>query len=87
MGTQVSPDGKEAMAGVVVNSRPDSALDPPEAGKVATQRIALQNRNETAELVLSDPQGRPRLRLQVGPDGEPRIETLDAQGKPKPLEK
>jgi hypothetical protein len=79
--TRVSADGKDAMAGVVVNSRPDSALDALQAGKVARQRIALQNRNETAELVLADPEGRPRLRLQVGPDGEPRIEMLDAEGK------
>lgn len=80
--TRVSPDGKDATAGVVVNSRPDGTLDPLEAGKVARQRIALQNRNETAELVLADPEGRPRLRLQVGPDGEPRIEMLDTEGKP-----
>ncbi|THD37015.1 MAG: hypothetical protein E7773_05650 [Sphingomonas sp.] len=35
----------------------------------------------TVALVLSDPQGRPRLTLGVGKDGEPSVELRDAGGK------
>jgi hypothetical protein len=35
----------------------------------------------TATVLLSDGEARPRLRLRVGPDDEPRIEFLDANGK------
>ena len=45
------------------------------------QRIAVENHNETAQVVLSDPEGRPRVRLRVDPSGEPVFEMLDEQGK------
>jgi len=37
--------------------------------------------NGTVALVLSDPQGRPRLTMGVGVDGEPSVEMRDAAGK------
>ena len=37
--------------------------------------------NGTVALVLSDPQGRPRLTMGVGADGEPSVEMRDAAGK------
>ena len=77
--TRLTPD--ESIAGFTINSRPDPDLTAPEAAQVTNQRVALQNRNETAELVLSDKEGKPRLRLQVAPDGTPRIEMLDAKGE------
>jgi len=36
---------------------------------------------KAASVTLSDPDGRPRLRLVVGADGEPRIELLDQDGE------
>jgi hypothetical protein len=77
--TRLGPD--ESIAGFTINSRPDPNLTAPQASKVVNQRVALQNRDETAELVLSDKDGKPRLRLQVAPDGTPRIEMLDAKGE------
>jgi hypothetical protein len=41
----------------------------------------VQNHNESAEVVLSDPAGRARLRLSVDPQGNPRLEMLDEGGK------
>jgi hypothetical protein len=81
MQTRISPDGKEASAGLVINSRPPEQLEPLAAGKAAVRRVAVENANETAQVVLSDPQGRPRLQLRVDPAGEPRLEMLDDSGK------
>ena len=38
-------------------------------------------RNDAAVLQMSDTKGRPRLRMQVAPDGAPRLEFLDEAGK------
>lgn len=78
---RISPDGKDATAGVVINSRPPESLASPAAAKASQQRIAIENHNETARVVLSDPQGRPRVQLRVDPSGEPVFEMLDEQGK------
>lgn len=82
MQTRISPDGKDASAGLVINSRPSEQLEPVAAGKSAVRRVAVENHNETAQVVLSDPQGRPRLQLRVDPSGEPVLEMLDDVGKP-----
>lgn len=37
--------------------------------------------DRSATVSLADAQGRPRLTIAVGPDGDPRIEFLDEQGK------
>jgi len=78
--TRIDPAAHEAVAGLIINSHPDESLRASEAIRGATRRVALQNHNETAELVLSDSRERPRLRLSVGPDGKPRIEMLDENG-------
>lgn len=52
------------------------------AGKFGALRLfAGRMPDETAAVVLSDQTGHPRLRLEVAPDGTPRIEFLDANGK------
>lgn len=53
-----------------------------EAGELERFR-AFVGRDEdgAAMLELADPQARPRLRVRVGADDEPRIEFLDAEGK------
>ncbi|MEM1197234.1 MAG: hypothetical protein AAGH57_14110 [Pseudomonadota bacterium] len=45
------------------------------------ERIWLSNEDKTASLVLSDPEGRPRIRIAVDAQGEPAIEILDEQGQ------
>jgi hypothetical protein len=45
-------------------------------------RLFLGKRwNNAAMLQMSDTKGRPRLRMQVAPDGTPRLEFLDEAGK------
>ncbi|MGY0613108.1 MULTISPECIES: hypothetical protein [unclassified Luteimonas] len=79
--TRVSPDGKEAVAGIHINSRPPADLDVIEASKVVERRIAIHNKNEDAEILLADPQGRTRIQLRVDHDGHASIEVLDEEGK------
>lgn len=79
--THVSADGKEALAGLHINSRPPSELDVVQASKFVERRIAIQNKNENAEILLSDLHGRERIRLLVDRDGKARIEVLDESGK------
>ncbi len=81
LSTVVSADGKEATAGLIINSHPPADLDVVAASKVVQRRVGIQNRNENAEVILSDPQGQERLRLVVDDQGEPSIELLDAEGK------
>ena len=38
-------------------------------------------KDQSAAVELSDPQGKPRLRLVVGPGGAPRVDFLDATGR------
>jgi hypothetical protein len=78
--TRITPDGKDSVAGLIINSRPDESLDPLAAARAVATRIQLQNHNEVAELVLSDSKGRPRLKLFVGTDDQPVIEMLDEKG-------
>jgi len=52
------------------------------AGAGRAQRAWLgRSEDGKVALVLSDPQGRPRLTLGVGSDGNPGVELLDASGK------
>jgi hypothetical protein len=53
-----------------------------QAGASRAQRAWLgRSENGEVALILSDPQGRPRLKLGVGNDGEPSVALLDASGK------
>ena len=45
------------------------------------QRIALADENQRAELVISDPDGHPRIRIGVDKGGEPSIVMLSPEGK------
>jgi hypothetical protein len=78
--TRIDPAAHEAVAGLIINSHPDESLSASQAIRSGSRRVALQNHNETAELVLSDSEGRPRLRLSVSPEGKPGIEMLDEHG-------
>jgi hypothetical protein len=78
--TRISPDGKDASAGLVINSRPDESLDAGSAARTGVRRIELQNHNDVAELVMMDTKGRPRMRLYVDKNDQPAIEMLDEKG-------
>jgi hypothetical protein len=45
------------------------------------QRITLGDENQNAQLEISDPQGRPRIRIGVDKAGEPSIVMLSPDGK------
>lgn len=79
--TSINPTGKDAVAGLVINSRPDESLDIAQASKASNRRIELVNRNELAELVMNDSQGRPRVRLAVDREDHPSLEMLEESGK------
>jgi len=51
-------------------------------GELTTNRLFLgKRRDETLLLSLSDIKGRERIRMQVAPDGVPRLEFLDEAGR------
>ena len=53
-----------------------------ERGELATNRLFLGKRRDNSnELLMSDVQGRPRIRLKVAPDGTPKLEFLDEAAK------
>jgi hypothetical protein len=79
--TRISPDGSDALAGLMINARPPAHLDPIAAAKVEQTRIAIQNLNEDAQILMADAQGHPRIRLVVDRKGQARIEVLDPDGK------
>ncbi|MDE2148390.1 MAG: hypothetical protein KGJ55_00885 [Gammaproteobacteria bacterium] len=80
MGKSESPDGARWRAGFGISDR-----RPYKPGDIKSsqgvERISLSNENQNAQLVISDPQGHPRIRIGVNKAGEPRIEMLDPNGK------
>jgi hypothetical protein len=56
--------------------------EPRDGVPLFAQRVFVgRDSSRTAMVQLSDPDGKPRLRLSVGPDGEPRLEFLDEDGE------
>ncbi|MGH9897776.1 MAG: hypothetical protein ACRD63_01055 [Pyrinomonadaceae bacterium] len=50
--------------------------------ELATNRLFLGKRwDNSTMLLMSDIKGRPRIRMQVAPDGTPKLEFLDEAGK------
>jgi hypothetical protein len=50
--------------------------------ELATNRLFLgKRRDNSTMLVISDTKGKPRIRMQVMPDGTPKLEFLDEAGK------
>jgi hypothetical protein len=51
-------------------------------GELTTTRLFLgKRRDNTTSLVMADMKGNPRIRMQVAPDGTPKLEFLDQAGK------
>jgi hypothetical protein len=76
-----SLDGKHTDAGISIVD-PTPATQSLLQGTVGHERISISGANRDARIVLSDPQGRPRIRLAVDSRGEPSIEVLDERGQP-----
>lgn len=50
--------------------------------ELTTSRLFLGKRRDNSnELIMSDIKGRPRIKLQVAPDGTPKLEFLDEAGR------
>lgn len=71
-------DGQRYEAGIEILDRVSLGANIEEVGSVGTSRIA--NEDRLAQLVIRDTKGRPRIRIYVSADDEPRIEMLDSEG-------
>ena len=75
-----SEDGETWEAGFFISDR-----RPYEPGDVTSsqgvERIWLKNEDKDASLVISDPEGRPRIRIGVDAAGEPAITMMDENGE------
>ena len=80
LSTRSDAGGGGSVTGLHINSRPPAGLDVIEASRVVERRIGIHNREENAEIILADTQGRDRIRLVVDDQDRARIEVLDAQG-------
>ncbi|MDP9123207.1 MAG: hypothetical protein M3N82_01155 [Pseudomonadota bacterium] len=76
---RVASDGKDATAGLVINSRAPAEMSAASAARFVQQRVAVQNHNEFAEVVLSDPAGR-AWRCRTTP-ARSRIARREPRGK------
>jgi hypothetical protein len=73
-------DNQSYQAGIEILDRVPLRANIEEVGSVGTSRISITNENRSAEVVLKDTRGRPRIRIYVDEKDEPRIEVLDANG-------
>jgi hypothetical protein len=55
--------------------------EPANESSQGIQRIALLDRDQNAQLVISDVQGHPRIRIGVDANGAPAITMLNSDGK------
>jgi hypothetical protein len=76
---QESPDGAHWHAGFEVFDR--QPYEPANESSQGIQRIALLDRDQNAQLVISDVQGHPRIRIAVDATGTPAITMLNSDGK------
>jgi hypothetical protein len=80
MTKQESPDGAHWKAGFdVFDRRPYQPGDIDSSQ--GAQRISLTDENQDANLVISDTNGHPRVRIGVDKTGKPSIEMLGSDGK------
>lgn len=77
---QESADGTRWQAGFDIFDRRPYQSGPIDSSQ-GVQRIALADENQNAQLVISDAQGHPRIRIGVDKTGKPRIEMLNPDGK------
>jgi hypothetical protein len=76
---QESPGGAHWHAGFEVFDR--QPYEPANESSQGVQRIALLDEDHNAQLVISDVQGHPRIRIGVDATGTPAITMLNSDGK------
>lgn len=76
---QESPGGTHWHAGFEVFDR--QPYEPANESSQGVQRIALLDEDHDAQLVISDVQGHPRIRIGVDATGTPAITMLNSDGK------
>jgi hypothetical protein len=76
---QESPGGAHWHAGFEVFDR--QPYEPSNESSQGVQRIALLDEDHNAQLVISDVQGHPRIRIGVDATGTPAITMLNSDGK------
>ncbi len=69
-------------AGISIVDRQPLDADIAAVGSTGTERVSVSNTSGSASVVLSDAQGRPRIRLFVEADGSADIQILDPEGEP-----
>ncbi len=79
--TRMGPDGKPISSGLEVAQQVPLGLSVAESGKLSACRIAIQNKENDAEILLSDSRGRNRIRLRVDKADQACMEILDPEGK------
>lgn len=76
-----SLDGEDWKSGFFISDR-----RPYEEGRLTSsqgvERIWLSNETRDAALIISDPEGRPRIRIGVDAAGDPAIQVFDETGVP-----
>jgi hypothetical protein len=80
MSKQESPDGTRWKAGFDIFDRRAYQSEPSDSSQ-GIQRIALTDENQNANLIISDADGHPRIRIGVDKVGTPSIEMLGKDGK------
>jgi hypothetical protein len=76
---QESPDGAHWHGGFEVFDR--NPYEPENESSQGVQRIALLDEDHNAQLLISDVQGHPRIRIGVDTNGTPAIVMLNPDGK------
>ena len=72
--SQDSPNGNEFKAGVIINDKKVQHLE-------GNTRLMLVTENGNAGLFINDPQGKPRISINVDSLGTPQIKILNKDGK------
>lgn len=80
VGTYESADGDIWRGGLTVYDRRPYEPGPIESSQ-GIERIFLGTKNQNANLVIHDPEGRERIRIGVGSDGRTQFEILDENGE------
>jgi hypothetical protein len=76
-----SDDGKKYSAGFEVLDPPPPGTTIEEAAAKRRTRIAIQNENKDAQIILADADGKERIKLKVAADGAASVQILDHDGK------
>jgi len=73
----------EAVSKIVDEAKRKAAIQAMlDNNELATNRLFLgKNRDNSTVLLMSDIKGKPRIRMQVAPNGTPKLEFLDEAGK------